>query len=246
MTGPGHLRDRFLSYVEKALREAKLRTDWIAVDESFEREVLCFAGNLLDADNAGFADDFDRTLQPIIRAGNINALSQLLAKLTGPGVPDIYQGSERSDFNLVDPDNRRPVDFDALARSMEAQDAMAAPSGFADLKQRLTARILAARAAYPELFIEGSHVPLAITGADAGAFVAYLREHRDRAALVVLQRGSNQLPTPPSDARELTLPRPFQGRNVLTGRRLHGAATLPLHAVLDGLPVALCITEREH
>jgi (1->4)-alpha-D-glucan 1-alpha-D-glucosylmutase len=114
------LSQRFEAYVEKALREAKVRTDWADTDEAYEAAVKAYAARLLSPDNAGFLDDFMATLQPFIEAGALNSLAQTLIKMTAPGVPDFYQGVEGGDFSLVDPDNRQPVDFAALARCLEA------------------------------------------------------------------------------------------------------------------------------
>ena len=90
----GSLRERYLVYVEKALREAKRHTSWTEMDEPYEDAVKSYAGRLLSPDNRDFQDDFAATLHPFIRAGNFNSLSQTLIKMTAPGIPDIYQGCE--------------------------------------------------------------------------------------------------------------------------------------------------------
>lgn len=111
------LETRFLGFLEKALREAKQRTDWIDSNESYESVVLSYARHLLSPDNTLFLHDFSEAMQPFIRAGLMNSLSQTAIKLTAPGVPDIYQGSEALNFSLVDPDNRREPDFPAPCRA---------------------------------------------------------------------------------------------------------------------------------
>jgi (1->4)-alpha-D-glucan 1-alpha-D-glucosylmutase len=108
------LEERFIAYVEKGMREAKLRTNWGDSNEAYETAVLGYARRLLSPDNRAFLADFADTLRPFIRAGLVNSLSQTIIKLTAPGVPDIYQGSEGLDLSLVDPDNRREPDFDRL------------------------------------------------------------------------------------------------------------------------------------
>lgn len=108
------LAERFAGYVEKALREAKLRTDWTENNTAYEQAVLGYARHLLSPANQPFLQDFVEALQPFIRAGLVNSLSQRVIKLTAPGVPDVYQGSEALDFSLVDPDNRREPDYAAL------------------------------------------------------------------------------------------------------------------------------------
>src|SRR5690606_32725802 len=99
------LRNRFMDYLQKALREGKQRTSWTEIDEAYENAVRTYASSLLD--NAEFRRDFSRTLKPFITAGHHNSLTQTLLKLTAPGIPDIYQGAEAEDLTLVDPDNRR-------------------------------------------------------------------------------------------------------------------------------------------
>ena len=91
---PTNLRERFVGYVEKAVREAKLRTEWAGPNENYEKAVLAYADRLVSPENKVFLDDFSRTIGPFIDAGFINSLSQTLIKLTAPGVPDIYQGTE--------------------------------------------------------------------------------------------------------------------------------------------------------
>lgn len=98
-TGLNALKTRFEAFVEKALREAKLRTDWVDSNEAYETAMLDYARYLLAPDNQTFLQDFYRSLQPFIRAGLVNSLTQTVIKLTAPGVPDIYQGSEA--LNLV-------------------------------------------------------------------------------------------------------------------------------------------------
>ncbi|PLV63444.1 malto-oligosyltrehalose synthase [Erwinia sp. B116] len=114
------LEERFTAFVEKAMREAKLRTDWAETNDAYEQAVLGYARQLLNPANRAFLQDFHATLQPFIRAGLLNGLTQTVIKLTAPGVPDIYQGSEGLNFSLVDPDNRREPDFNRLQRQLEA------------------------------------------------------------------------------------------------------------------------------
>ncbi|EJZ16760.1 malto-oligosyltrehalose synthase, partial [Rhizobium sp. Pop5] len=101
------LRERFTAYALKAVREAKLRSGWIDQNAAYEEAVTAYATALVSPDNDAFLEDFERVLQPFIAAGYLNSLSQTLLKLTAPGIPDIYQGTEAFDFSLVDPDNRR-------------------------------------------------------------------------------------------------------------------------------------------
>ena len=113
------LQERFVEYKMKALREAKLRTNWTEEDEDYEAVISTYVESLFDPKNEAFQSDFHATLSPFARAGRVNGLTQTLLKLTVPGVPDIYQGSEMGDFSLVDPDNRRPVDFAEAAQALQ-------------------------------------------------------------------------------------------------------------------------------
>ncbi len=111
-------RDRILEYMRKAAREAKQHTSWIAPNEEYERSLAGFIEGALD--NAEFVNDLTSFVAPLVWPGRVNALAQTLIKLTAPGVPDFYQGSELWNFALVDPDNRRPVDY-ALRRGLLAE-----------------------------------------------------------------------------------------------------------------------------
>ncbi|HEX5932643.1 MAG TPA: malto-oligosyltrehalose synthase, partial [Pseudorhizobium sp.] len=163
----GALQERFLGYVEKALREAKQRTSWNEVNQGYEDAVKAYVSRLLSPDNAEFLVDFTATLEPFIRAGLVNGITQTLIKLTAPGVPDIYQGSEQLDLSLVDPDNRRPPDFAKLAQSLDKDTRL--PSGEEDwrsgrLKQAIIRTVLQLRQRQPELFSTGRYLPLSPQG----------------------------------------------------------------------------------
>jgi (1->4)-alpha-D-glucan 1-alpha-D-glucosylmutase len=175
------LTRRLVAFLEKAMREAKLHTSWTEVNADYERSVTGFAERILAPDNQRFLKDFEATLAPFIRAGRLDSLAQTLVKLTAPGIPDIYQGTETGDFSLVDPDNRRPVDFAALAEGMDAPSASAPSNG--RMKQALIAAVLALRKDRPDIFVHGSYEPLETRGARASQIVSYLR--RDAADAVM-------------------------------------------------------------
>ncbi|MEX9252176.1 malto-oligosyltrehalose synthase [Pseudenterobacter timonensis] len=186
------LEERFLGFVEKALREAKQRTDWIDSNESYESVVLKYARHLLSADNRLFLDDFSENLQPFVRAGLMNSLTQTVIKLTAPGVPDIYQGSEGLNFSLVDPDNRREPDFATLARDLQT----AGPALFQDeqhwrngrVKQYVTATLLRLRQHYPTLFRYGDWLPLKVSGNREDNLIVYARVEENTALIVAVPR----------------------------------------------------------
>jgi len=191
--------ERLDGYLEKALREAKRTTSWIEPDEEHEAAVKAFARGLVDL--AEFRADFDPFVAEVAAAGERAALGQLLLKLTVPGLPDIYNGDELPLLSLVDPDNRRPVDWDArreaLAALLRGEDA--------DPKLLLIVRALELRARRPGAF-SGAYTPV-----DAGADVcAFARG--DGEVLVVI-------PVRPAQGATLKLPDGLAGawRDVLTG-----------------------------
>jgi (1->4)-alpha-D-glucan 1-alpha-D-glucosylmutase len=158
--------DRLVAYMEKALREAKRTTNWIEPDEAHEREVERFCRALYD--HRPFLADFEPFAVEVARAGDRAGLAQLLLKLTVPGLPDVYQGDELPALSLVDPDNRRPVDWDRRRALLEDVRAGAAPTD-ETRKLWLIHRALALRARRPEAFA-GDYTPLE-AGPDAIAFV---------------------------------------------------------------------------
>ncbi|OLP53543.1 malto-oligosyltrehalose synthase [Rhizobium rhizosphaerae] len=177
---------RFAAYVEKMIREAKLRSFWAEPNEAYEAAVQDFVRGLLSSPE--FLRDFAATLGPYALTGLYNGLAQTLVKIAAPGVPDIYQGSETEDLSLVDPDNRRMPDFARLARLAEGPARMrldfdALESGAA--KQSLVRLGLAARQAQPALFLEGDYRPLTLSGDHAHRFVAFARVSGTQAAVVV-------------------------------------------------------------
>lgn len=144
------LRERVTTYAIKALRESKRRSSWTSPDEAYEESARQWLQALLGLD--GLQPVLAKHLPAIARAGEIVSLSRLVVKLTVPGVPDTYQGCEDGDFSLVDPDNRRKVDFAAHAASLDA-----ASTGFGALKQALTATLLRDRAHAPRLYSKGAY-----------------------------------------------------------------------------------------
>jgi (1->4)-alpha-D-glucan 1-alpha-D-glucosylmutase len=210
--------ERLEAYVEKALREAKLRTTWADPDEAYEAHAKRFAAEVARRPPEGF----EAFAQRVAQEGRRAALGQLLLKLTSPGVPDVYQGDELEALSLVDPDNRRPVDWGArraaLARLREGE----APGDFGERKLDLIRRALALRAQRPAAF-EGPYDPV-----DAGPGVcAYLRGGE---VLVVV-------PVRDYEGAELTVP--GRWRSVLDGREADLSASTPVADLLGAWPVAL-------
>ena len=158
--------ERLDGYVEKALREAKLRTSWVEPDEAHEAAVKAFARALLE--RRDFLDTFEPFAAAVAEVGDRAALAQLLLKLTVPGLPDIYQGDELLALSLVDPDNRRPVDFARRRALLDEVRAGAAPTE-ETRKLWLIVRALELRARRPDAFA-GSYEPVD-AGPDAIAFI---------------------------------------------------------------------------
>jgi len=197
------LEERVQAYLLKAVREAKRFTSWVNPDAAYESALARFVHLLLGVQEPNpFVRDLEAWLPPVSRAGCWNSLNQVLLKFTSPGVPDLYQGSELWNFSLVDPDNRRPVDF--VAREAALADVMASyrdgrldrdalralredlPSG--RLKLLLTARLLGLRKARPGVFAEGTYVPLEVSGPAADHVIAFARVHGDDAVVVIATR----------------------------------------------------------
>ncbi len=161
--------ERIVAWQEKALREAKLRSSWEAPDEAYETRCHDLARALLDAErSAAFLGDIMAFVDLVAPAAEANGLAQVALRYTVPGVPDLYQGTETADLSLVDPDNRRPVDYRAR------QEMLATAS---EPKVALIARLLALRRQYLALFAGGSYEPIAVTGARAEHVIAFNRVH---------------------------------------------------------------------
>lgn len=195
---PDTQRDRLHGYMRKALNEGKVNTSWVNPDEDYVAAVDAFIDETLD--DQAFLSDFLAFLKPIAFYGKLNSLSQTLLKLTAPGVPDIYQGTELWDLSLVDPDNRRPVDYGQRQRLLSelimkenANTAHALPEIIlsADegaMKLFLIAKALTARRDQPELFANGSYAPLTAEGPQSNHVCAFFRQLRDSSAIVVVPR----------------------------------------------------------
>ena len=183
----------------KAARESQVHTSWVNPDPAYEDALQQFVRAALDASRPNpFLEDFAALREMVAHAGAINALAQQLLKLTAPGVPDIYQGTELWDQSLVDPDNRRPVDYAQRTRLLRGlQRRRPGRRLAADLletkadgrvKLYLTSRALACRAAYPDLFARGDYIPLAAEGAAADHVVAFARRDAENEFIVVVPR----------------------------------------------------------
>lgn len=262
------LRGRINAYMQKALREAQVHTSWTDANEAYEEAAARFVDALISNDL--FLQDFLPFQRRIARLGALNSLSQTLLKLTAPGVPDVYQGSEIWDFSLVDPDNRRPVDYRLRKQllvdlqRLDPADAhfLLQHSEWQDGRPKLylTWKALEMRRGEPELFENGEYVPLEVVGERAYHLVAFARLYGSEAAIAVAPRlyarlvdeDGSLMPAPEAWAgTSVRLPGELARatyRNVLTGERAvieerDGEALLPASDLLCGFPVALLTAE---
>ena len=189
--------ERLVAWQQKALREAKLATDWAAPDEAYEDAARALALALV-AEGAlpGLLEEIVALVNRIAPAGAVGGLAQTLLRLTVPGIPDLYQGCDLWDFSLVDPDNRRPVDWKRRLEgpSSEALLDLAATWRDGRIKQALIARLLDVRRRLPLLFSEGGYRSLRLSGHHAQAVVAFERHHAQGRLIVVAPRLPARLP----------------------------------------------------
>ena len=258
---------RVQAYMEKATREAKEHTSWIEPNAAYDAGLGEFVAAILDRGaSAAFLDDLARLHPLVARMGMVNSLAQTLVKLAAPGVPDVYQGQELWDFSLVDPDNRRPVDYEVRRRllrelraAMENEDPRALARGLVEtwedgrIKMYLTHRALALRSALPELFRDGEYLPLDTAGERAEHVFAFARRGGGAEVVAVVPRLVATL----MRDRGFALPaaQDWRGtrvaggggvlagrwRNVLTGEELEGGTDgeLAVDELLGSFPVAL-------
>lgn len=196
-------RERIEGYMIKAAREAKSRTSWANVNADYEEALLQFIRTLLaQRDLNTFLTDFITFQRRISRYGLLNALSQTLCKLTAPGVPDIYQGNEIWDFSLVDPDNRRPVDYAKRRKLLAELESIdmdtcvdrgligSLVTGMRDGRCKLfvTWKVLQFRRDHAALFREGEYRPLRVSGEYAANVCAFARRYEGKIAVTIAPR----------------------------------------------------------
>ncbi|GLU32261.1 malto-oligosyltrehalose synthase [Trinickia caryophylli] len=252
---------RIAAWQLKALREAKLRTSWHAPDETYESASREFLFDILSPQRRdGFLHELTRFVARVARAGAVNSLLQTVLRITSPGVPDLYQGTELWDFSLVDPDNRRPVDFarrKAALTDAPPSDHLASWRD-ARVKLGIVQRALTLRAHSPALFLEGDYEPLPVTGNCAEHAIAFARRHGDAYAIVIGTRLAASLLSPQSDVplvdpalwedTSITLPPTLASRTLFdwfspAAPKADANGRLLLSEALSALPVALLVEE---
>ncbi|HJU12498.1 MAG TPA: malto-oligosyltrehalose synthase [Candidatus Binataceae bacterium] len=233
--------ERVSRYIEKAIREAKQHTSWTNPNSQYETAVLGFVDKVLH--DREFAAELERFVKPLVSAGRINSLAQILLKLTTPGVPDLYQGSELWHFALVDPDNRQPVDYALRRKLLDELNA----SGFEQVLRRMDEGLpklwiiqqtLAVRRKYAEAFgTDGSFAPMWARGARAEHAVAFCRGGK---VITLVPRLIIKLA---DDWRTTTLEIPSgDWRNAFTEEHWCGGETA-ISDLLAKFPVCLLIRE---
>jgi (1->4)-alpha-D-glucan 1-alpha-D-glucosylmutase len=269
-TAPGVFKERIRGHMIKALREAKIHSSWINPDSGYEEALLHFIEALLSPSPANsFREDFEAAQEKIAYWGMFNSLSQTLLKITSPGIPDSYQGSELWDFSLSDPDNRRPVDFEIRQEMLKSMKEQIAQSGkdltplvkellrnWRDgrIKLYITFQALNFRRKNHQLFT-GDYIPLNGDGRLKKNLCALARRRGDQTVLAIVPRYLTQL-VPGPDALPLgkvwedsriIIPDEIPGpafRNILTGETLRvadgeGQRILPVEEVWANLPWAI-------
>ncbi len=219
--------ERIVRWQEKAVREAKLRSSWTDPNSEYESACRQYVEALLFSDECRtLRGDLAAAALELAPAGALNSLTQTLLRMTTPGVPDLYQGADYWDFSLVDPDNRRPVDFAARRQSFDLQanaEDLLANWQDARIKQWLIGRTLGLRRSCAQLFVEGRYVPLQVEGEQASRLIAFAREQDGDWLIVIAARLASELlgdastPRIPADRwgdTRVVLPEALSGRTL--------------------------------
>ncbi|WP_043199221.1 malto-oligosyltrehalose synthase [Pseudomonas putida] len=251
--------ERIRQWQQKALREAKLRSSWNAPHEAYEGACARYIdGLLLDGENQQLRKSVADAAQLLACPGALNGLVQALLRMTTPGVPDLYQGNEYWDFSLVDPDNRRAVDYALRRRTLDDATPVAellAHWRDGRIKQALIARVLDCRQAHAELFRRGAYLPLTVQGRHADKVIAFARLGDGERAVIVAPRlastllGGSTTPLIPAqnwDDTRLVLPfalSPANSTGLFPCAAVSSSKELMLSAVLAEFPVNVLIQQ---
>ena len=253
---PQYIR-RIQAYMRKALAEAKTNSSWIEPNEEWEAATDRFVEQAMDpAPGNRFLAALKPMADQVAQLGCVNALSQIVLKLTCPGVPDFYQGQELWDLSLVDPDNRRPVDYGIRQRMLAAIESGADPEELlrhwrdGRIKLWITHRLLQARREFPEVFAHGTYEPIPAEGAFAACCVAFERRTNAHRLLVIVPRLTARLGFPPTgaawaDSRIASLGA-SSWRNLITGTSMEFAnEPIPMSVLLERFPIAVLAASNE-
>ena len=255
--GCDSVRERLTRYMVKASREAKIRTNWVNPDAAYEKVLEHFIAAVLGSDSAEFLLDVSRFARDVTRLAVHNALSRIAVHLTSPGTPDLYQGDELWNYALVDPDNRRQVDYDSRSIALAALAALVPvdhailDAGTVDLfddrvKLLVTHRLLGLRRTQPQLFIRGEYRPLAVHGRRSVHVIAFARSFEGQHVVTIAPR----LACPPATSNtsewwgDTTVELPSdvsatRWRQIITGDTVISGGMLEIARVLSKLPVSV-------
>jgi (1->4)-alpha-D-glucan 1-alpha-D-glucosylmutase len=226
-------KQRIQAYMHKATKEAKVNTSWINPHQAYDDAVQEFVSTVID--DALFFDDFQRLRYKVAQFGIYNALAQTLLKLTVPGVPDLYQGTELWDFSLVDPDNRRPVDYDHRRQLLDGLQAQLHAAGSdlvglacelldaredGHIKLYTIYRTLNYRREHAELFSAGAYLPVEAIGRCVKHVCAFTRQQNQHNVLVAVPRLLARLV---ADPQVLPIGSPIWGESWLTLPSTHAS-----------------------
>jgi (1->4)-alpha-D-glucan 1-alpha-D-glucosylmutase len=268
-SGYKSFKKRIKEFFIKAIREAKEHTSWIEPNQEYENACVRFVDKLLTFSSEDeFWKDFSAFQKEVAEYAIYNSLSQTLIKMTAPGVPDFYQGSELFDFNLVDPDNRRPVDFEMRAgfleniRNKEQQDISGLLTDLLNhkedgrIKMFLTYKVLATRKKHIRLFRDGCYMPIRVEGCYKENIIAFARVFQEKTAFVVAPRFVSTITRPDQlpvgeklwkDTR-IIIPGspPFLWLNAITEEKIKSSKGMLIGHILNKFPVGLIITEKQN
>lgn len=268
-------KERIQAYMTKASKEAKVNTSWISPNEEYDQALSTFIEAVLDPDRSkSFLEDFNDFQKTVSHFGIFNSLSQVLLKIASPGVPDLYQGCELFDLSLVDPDNRRPVDYPTRIRRLEEIkkemmsdlpspqliDRLLREKENGPIKLFVTWRALACRREHRRLFLNGAYIPHEGIGSAKEHLIAFSRRLNGEQAIVAAPRFLVSL----IDRSEIPIGAVWKGshlllddeqsgaayRNVLTGERVetereNGKTRLPADQIFKTFPLALLVKQTK-
>ncbi len=260
-------KQRMKEYVIKAVREAKVHTAWLKPDLLYEEACNHFIDRIIDTSSENqFLNDFISFQKKVAYFGIFNSLSQKLLKLTAPGVPDIYQGNELWDLNLVDPDNRRLVDFEKrkhFLNEIRGQEVELSSlirklldhKEDGRVKMFTLYRLLKIRNEFKQLFQNGTYVPLEVRGALQNNIIAYARKHDQACCLIIAPRflskmmKVDELPIGESAWKDTAVVLPehysMKWENIFNGEILAQSKTIKVGNILKSFPVGLLLSTEE-
>lgn len=257
-------RKRIKEYLIKAVREAKVHTSWVEPDKEYEQACSQFVDKLLVFCHTDeFWQDFTAFQKKVAAYAVYNSLSQVLIKMAAPGIPDFYQGSELWELNLVDPDNRRPVDFEGRAKLLTEIKSKENQSGSGFLTELLTHaengcvkmfliyKLLSARRRHRQIFEDGDYIPLTTTGSKSEHITAFARKSGKKIAIAIATRfvtsiiSPAQLPIGDSIWKDTSIIIPDETSNlwlnIITGEKIDNSKKLLVGHILSKFPVALLV-----